>query len=147
DSRVESRKRNFRCLTDVRWIPDAEPFSFAFNENTSDLQPGDSVLIHSGNISSTPVFHGVVRALGTEQIRVSIPIKNLAPMVFAGQLWIIDRFPTDVTAEASHTALYDYLMSPRTLPTSRGDAGRHAHVEDLETLPLNRSQIRAIERS
>jgi len=50
DSRIESRRRNFRCLTDVRWVPDEKPFSFRFRENTSDLQAGDSVLIHSGNI-------------------------------------------------------------------------------------------------
>jgi hypothetical protein len=45
-------------------------------------------------------------------MRVSIPLKNLETRVFEGQSWTVDRFPSDVTAEASHTALYDFLVSP-----------------------------------
>ena len=95
-------------------------FTFEFDENTSDMQPGDSVLIHSGSISSTAIFHGYVRAMETDRIRVSIPLKNLQAKVFEGKSWIIDRFPSDVTAEASHTALYDYL----TVDSAAGNAGR-----------------------
>ena len=148
DSRIDKRRKNFRCLTDVRWIPDDKPFSFAFSENTSDLQAGDGVLIHSGNISSTPIFHGSVKAVESDRIRVSIPLKNLAPTVFEGRTWIIDRFPADVTAEASHTALYDYLVSPlRPLVTSRAESSRRTPDQDLASLSLNQSQIQAIERS
>src|SRR5207244_313973 len=48
----------------------------------------------------------------TKHIRVSIPLKNLSATVFQDQSWIIDKFPRDVTAEASHTALYDFLVAP-----------------------------------
>jgi DNA replication ATP-dependent helicase Dna2 len=148
DRRTENRRKSFRCLTDVRWIADSEPFSFTFTENTSDLQSGDSVLIHSGNISSTSIFHGSVRTVEADRIRVSIPLKNLSPNIFEGRAWIIDRFPADVTAEASHTALYDYLISPlRPMPISRPDAVRRTKDEELSTLSLNQSQIEAIERS
>ena len=111
DSRTDSRRKSFRCLINVRFLPLVEPFTFEFDENTSDMQPGDSVLIHSGSISSTAIFHGYVRAVEADRIRVSIPLKNLQARVFEGKNWIIDRFPSDVTAEASHTALYDYLTS------------------------------------
>src|SRR5262249_13350219 len=79
---------------------------------TSDLEVGDSVLIHAGRISSTATYHGHVRQIDTRRMRVSIPLKNLHASVFEGQHWIVDRFPADVTAEASHTALYDFLVSP-----------------------------------
>ena len=148
DSRIESRRRNFRCLTDVRWVPDEKPFSFTFRENTSDLQAGDGVLIHSGNISSTPTFHGFVGAIEADRIRVSIPLKNFSGKVFEDRSWIIDRFPSDRTAEASHTALYDYLISPlRPMVTSRVDSVRRTHEADTSSLSLNQSQIHAIERS
>jgi DNA replication ATP-dependent helicase Dna2 len=112
DSRMEMRRRNFRALVNVRIVTDSEPFTFEFEENTSDLDAGDAVLIHSGNISSTANFHGYVRDIQTRRLRVSIPLKNLSASVFAGQSWIVDRFPSDVTAEASHTALYEFLISP-----------------------------------
>ena len=67
------------------------------------------MLIHAGRISSTATFHGHVREVSPHRLRVSIPLKNLNASVFEGQTWIIDRFPSDVTAEASHTALYDFL--------------------------------------
>src|SRR5205814_720061 len=97
----------------VRIVPDAEhAFTFEFDENTSDLEIGDSVLIHAGRISSTATYHGHVREIDTRRVRIAIPLKNLPASVFQGQDWIIDRFPSDVTAEASHTALYDFLVSP-----------------------------------
>ena len=146
DSRTDARKKSFRCLVDARFVPDTEPFTFQFDENTSDLQPGDSVLIHSGNISSTPIFHGFVRSMEIDRVRVSIPLKNLDASVFEGKSWIIDRFPADVSAEASHTALYDYLTSvPRQLTAgSRSDGPKLRSSSDLS---FNRSQLRAIERS
>src|SRR5262249_48317180 len=112
--------------------------------NTSDLQVGDSVLVHSGSISSTSIFHGYVRAMETDQVRISIPLKNLPPKVFEERNWVIDRFPSDVTSEASHTALYDYLTSiPR-----RGMGGpRYESKPSMSGIPFNRSQLRAIERS
>jgi len=145
DSRTDARRKNFRCLTDVRFVSDAEDFTFAFDENTSDLQVSDSVLVHSGSISSTPIFHGYVRAMETDHIRISIPLKNFSPKVFDARSWIIDRFPSDVTSEASHTALYDYLTSiPR-----RGMGGQRfeSRLSSSTSVPFNRSQLRAIERS
>jgi DNA replication ATP-dependent helicase Dna2 len=46
------------------------------------------------------------------RMRVSIPLKHLDSRVFEGSDWTVDRFPSDVTAEASHTALYDFLVAP-----------------------------------
>jgi DNA replication ATP-dependent helicase Dna2 len=93
-------------------VPGADPFTFEFDDNTSDIEIGDGVLVHAGNISSGNAFHGSVRAVEARRLRVFIPVKNLASDVFAKQSWIIDRLPSDVTAEASHTALYDFLVSP-----------------------------------
>jgi DNA replication ATP-dependent helicase Dna2 len=145
DSRTDARRKSFRCLVSARFLSDSDPFTFQFDENTSDLQPGDSVLIHSGSISSTPIFHGYVRAMETDRIQISIPLKNLHPGVFDGKSWIIDRFPSDATAQASHTALYDYLTSiPKQLSSgSRIDVP----AAQSSSLSFNRSQLRAIERS
>ena len=112
DSRLEFRVKNFRTICGARIVAAVEPFTFEFEENTSDLECGDSVLIHAGRISSSATYHGLVREIGTTQIRLSIPLKNLLPTVFEDQCWIIDRLPSDVTAEASHTALYDFLVGP-----------------------------------
>ena len=112
DSRLQLRVNNFRAVCGARIVPGAEAFTFEFDENTSDLEVGDSVLIHAGRISSTSTYHGHVREIDTRRVRISIPLKNLATSVFEGQAWIVDRFPSDVTAEASHTALYDFLVSP-----------------------------------
>ena len=112
DSRLEFRVKNFRTICGARIVAAVEPFTFEFEENTSDLECGDSVLIHAGRISSSATYHGLVREIGTKQIRLSIPLKNLLPTVFEDQSWIIDRLPSDVTAEASHTALYDFLVGP-----------------------------------
>ena len=155
DSRIETRKKNFRCLVNVRAVPDSTPFTFEFDENSSDFQAGDAVLIHSGNISSTPIYHGYVREMETQRIRVSIPLKNLSPSVFENQLWIIDRFPSDVSSEASHTALYDYLVSgsrgPALLPASARPVStwRDGGADQVPKIPstFNTSQIRAIQRA
>jgi DNA replication ATP-dependent helicase Dna2 len=111
DSRLETRKKNFRTLTDARFVADGEPFTFEFDHNSSDLAAGDAILIHSGNISSTPNYHGYIRSIDAGHLRVSIPIKNLDGQVFSENTWIIDRLPFDVTTEASHTALYHFLKS------------------------------------
>ena len=146
DSRTDARRKSFRCLVDTRLVPDTEAFTFQFAENTSDLQPGDSVLIHGGNISGTEIFHGVVRSMEIDRLRISIPLKNLHGSVFEDKAWVIDRFPADVTAQASHTALYDYLTSvPRQLTSgSRTDGPK---LQSSSGLSFNRSQLRAIERS
>jgi DNA replication ATP-dependent helicase Dna2 len=112
DSRLEFRVKTFRAICGARILPTAEPFTFELDQNTSDLQMGDSVLIHAGRISSSATYHGLVRDITTKRIRVWIPLKNLSTAVFEGQSWIIDKFPSDVTAEASHTALYDFLVAP-----------------------------------
>jgi hypothetical protein len=122
DSRIETRKKDFRTLTEVRFVADAEPFTFEFDHNASDLAAGDAVLIHSGNISSTPTYHGYIRSIDAQRVQVSIPLKNLDVHVFADTLWIIDRLPFDVTTEASHTALYDFLKSGGH-PLLKGEGG------------------------
>jgi len=165
DSRLEFRVKNFRTIRGARIVSGEEPFTFEFEENTSDLGCGDTVLIHAGRISSSPTYHGLVREVGTKQIRVSIPLKNLAAAVFEAQSWIIDRFPSDVTAEASHTALYDFLVAFRLASIEaspyRARASRHpvsaasplaagAATPPLrggESGSLNSSQIEAIRRA
>src|SRR3989454_8987606 len=144
DSRLEFRVKNFRTICGARIVSEAEPFTFEFEENTSDLECGDSVLIHAGRISSSPTYHGSVREIGTKQIRISIPLKNLATAVFEDQSWIIDRLPSDVTAEASHTALYDFLVAPMDekkkvvladgVARSASPTGRSLNKSSAETL-------------
>jgi DNA replication ATP-dependent helicase Dna2 len=151
DSRLQFRVNNFRTICGATIVPDGESFTFEFDQNTSDLEIGDSVLIHAGRISSTATFHGHVREINTRRIRISIPLKNLNASVFEGQKWIVDRFPSDVTAEASHTALYDFLVSPM------GDKKRTilgiAAPEDTSAPSvqlvgdLNRSQSEAVGRA
>jgi len=143
DSRIETRKKSFRTLTDVRLVGDAEPFTFAFEHNSSDLAAGDAVLIHSGSISSTPTFHGYIRSIEAQRVHVSIPLKNLDVRVFADTLWIIDRLPFDVTTEASHTALYDFLKRGEMrneIPLLKGEGGPKGRVrgEELKSSPLTR---------
>src|SRR5215467_13859194 len=84
DSRLQFRVNNFRTICGATIVPDAEPFTFEFEHNTSDLETGDSVLIHAGRISSTATFHGHVREINTRRIRISIPLKNLNTGVFLG---------------------------------------------------------------
>src|SRR5439155_12726308 len=165
ESRLEFRVKNFRTIRGARIVSGEEPFTFEFEENTSDLGCGDTVLIHAGRISSSPTYHGLVREVGTKQIRVSIPLKNLAAAAFEAQSWIIDRFPSDVTAEASHTALYDFLVAPMDekkkvvlgFPASqrRGGCAANPLAAGAATPPLrggesgslNSSQIEAIRRA
>jgi DNA replication ATP-dependent helicase Dna2 len=166
DSRLQFRVSNFRTICGAMIVPDAEPFSFEFEQNTSDLEVGDSVLIHSGRISSTATFHGHVRYIDTRRMRVSIPLKNLGPSAFEGQAWIVDRFPSDVTAEASHTALYDFLVSPMDAKKAAILGAPRMRIENWElgidrinstilnsqfssegTQRLNKGQIEAIDRS
>src|SRR6185295_3507344 len=64
DSRLEFRVKNFRTICAAKIVPDAEPFTFEFEKNTSDLERGDSVLIHAGRISSTSTYHVYVREIG-----------------------------------------------------------------------------------
>ena len=154
DSRLEFRVKKFRAICGASIVSGEEPFTFEFEENTSDLECGDRVLIHAGHISSTSTYHGFVRDIGTRRIRVSVPLKNLTGAVFEGQTWIIDRFPSDVTAEASHTALYDFLIAPmdekkRTVLGTAPARGSHMSFENRAPgFPkLNSSQIDAIHRA
>jgi len=149
DTRIESRRKNFRTLIDVRIVVDAEPFTFEFDHNSSDLQAGDAVLIHCGNISSTPTFHGYVRSMDVGRICVSIPIKNLDVRAFSGQSWIVDRFPSDVTADASHTALYDFLtigVRPLVPLFPDGNGGTRGLTPILSPV-FNASQREAVEKA
>ena len=143
DSRIELRRKNFRTLVNVRIVEDAEPFTFEFDHDASDLQAGDSVLVHSGNISSTPTFHGYVRSIDGQRLRISIPIKNLDVHAFADQSWTVDRFPSDVTADASHTALYDFLQINEGM---RG-LSPHSLISHPSRDFLNASQGEAVEKA
>lgn len=155
DSRLQFRVGSFRTICGATIVPDGDPFTFEFEQNTSDLEVGDSVLIHAGRISSTATFHGHVTHIDTRRVRVSIPLKNLNPRVFEGQAWIIDRFPSDVTAEASHTALYDFLVSPMdekkrailglTDPINSSILNSQFSSEGKSS--LNASQVAAIDRA
>ena len=158
DSRLESRVKNFRTICGARIVPEADHFTFEFERNTSDLERGDSILIHSGRISSTSTYHGHVREIGTHRMRVSIPLKNLDIRLFEGQDWIVDRFPRDVTAEASHTALYDFLAAPHDAKKEviLGTRAKARDYDPARTEPvvagfsprsLNSSQVEAIDRA
>jgi hypothetical protein len=156
DSRLPFRMTNFRAICDAKIVRGGDPFTFEFESNTSDLEVGDSVLIHSGRISSTATYHGYVREMSTTRMRVSIPLKNLDARIFEGQGWIVDRFPSDITAEASHTALYDFLVAPMDdrkrailgVPTNdvlEFDNKAGGHRPPLQQ--LNNSQQEAVERA
>jgi DNA replication ATP-dependent helicase Dna2 len=154
DSRTEARRKSFRTLIEARIVTDAEPFTFEFAENTSDIEIGDGVLIHSGNISSTASFHGYVRHIETHRARIAIPLKNLALDAFAENSWIIDKAPGDVTAEASHSALYDFLSQPmdakkRAILEGVGEPETPSPSRRIEWTDsgLNPSQIQAIDRA
>jgi DNA replication ATP-dependent helicase Dna2 len=152
DSRLPLRVSSFRAICGARIVAGGDPFTFEFEQNTSDLEAGDSVLIHSGRISSTATYHGRVREIDTRRVRVAIPLKNLGARVFEGQSWTIDRFPSDVTAEASHTALYDFLVSPMD-DKKRAILGIPAEPQPLRRQidpgdpRLNRSQQEAVHRA
>jgi DNA replication ATP-dependent helicase Dna2 len=153
DSRMDARIRNFKTIRGARIAESETPFTFVFEKNTSDLERGDSVLIHSGLISSTASYHGYIKDVEPNRLRVSVPLKNITPGIFAGQEWTIDKFPSDVTAEASHTALYDFLVSPmddkkRAILGEGGESvKRPVPIERCESGELNRSQAEAVERA
>ncbi len=151
DSRIEQRIRNFRAIAGLRIVSGAEPFTFEFDENTSDLERGDSVVIHTGRISSSSTYHGYVKTIGSRRVQVSIPLKHLEAKTFEAQPWIIDRFPSDVTAEASHTALYDFLAAPMDAKKraifGMSTPSAPSTGEERTTPGLNASQRQAIHRS
>jgi DNA replication ATP-dependent helicase Dna2 len=148
DSRMELRKKNFRTLTDAQFVAEAREFTFEFKHNSSDLAAGDAVLIHSGNISSMPAFHAHVESIDTRHVRVSIPLKNFDATVFSDKEWIIDRLPFDVTTEASHTALYDFLKfgDKVKIPLPAGEGGPKGRVKGT-SLNLNKCQREAVEKA
>jgi DNA replication ATP-dependent helicase Dna2 len=156
DSRLQFRVKNFRAICGARIVTESEPFTFEFAQNTSDLERGDGVLIHAGRISSSATYHGYVQEIETHRMRVAIPLKNVSARVFEGQDWIVDRFPRDMTAEASHTALYDFLVAPMDGKKKAilGDSG-FGEPSSLNLIPkseipaagLNRSQQEAIDRA
>src|SRR5438046_10515438 len=82
DSRLEFRVKNFRTIRGARIVSGGEPFTFEFEENTSDMECGDTVLIHDGRIYSTPTYHGIVREVGIKQIRVTIQIRYRDAVMF-----------------------------------------------------------------
>jgi DNA replication ATP-dependent helicase Dna2 len=154
DSRLAARVKNFRTICGARIVETDEPFTFAFERNTSDLERGDSVLLHSGSISSTASYHGYVKEIEARRIRLSIPLKNISPALFASQQWIIDKSPSDMTSEASHTALYDFLVSPmddkkRAIlsPSSSNYDEKPGLIDCRYDGKLNASQSKAVERS
>src|SRR5262249_37473498 len=115
----------------------------------SDLQRGDSVLIHNGSISSTPSYHGYVKLIQPQRIHVTIPLKNISPALFASHDWIIDKFPSDMTSEASHTALYDFLLAPND-DKKAAILGAAFPVPPIERRPLsnlNERQQEAVEKA
>ncbi len=158
DSRRGFRVRNFKTICDARCSgSESGQFVFEFEENDSDLAVGDRVLIHSGRISSSPIFHGYLRSIGGREARISIPLKNVSEAAFEGPSWTIDRFPSDRTSEASQTALYDFLVSTDdsrkrivlgdlapALGEGTGDPGRTTGKSLELRSELNTSQIEAI---
>ena len=161
DSRRGFRVRNFKTICNARCSgSESGQFVFEFEENDSDLAVGDRVLIHSGRISSSPIFHGYLRSIGGREARISIPLKNVSEAAFEGPSWTIDRFPSDRTSEASQTALYDFLVSPDD-PRKRivlGDLAPALGEESGDPDPttgkslelrseLNPSQIEAVRRA
>jgi len=149
DSRLDLRVRNFRTICGARIVEDGEPFTFAFDQNTSDLQPGDMVLVHAGRISSTDSYHGYVKHVEPQRIHLSIPLKNIVPALLSNQEWMIDRFPSDLTSEASHTALYDFLVAPmdekKRAILGIGESHEAPAAPHLHLAPLNQSQAAAVE--
>jgi DNA replication ATP-dependent helicase Dna2 len=71
--------------------------------------------------------------------------------VFEGQDWIVDRFPSDMTSEASHTALYDFLVAPdddrKRAILGLSAAKESGTAETGDCSGLNESQRRAIQRA
>jgi hypothetical protein len=112
DSRLGLRQRQFRTICRATCTGRAAGgFRFTFDENGSDIGPGDQVLVHSGRISSTPAFHGYVKSVDRTHAEIAIPLYNMTERAFGAGEWTIDRFPSDYTAQSSQTGLYDFLRS------------------------------------
>ena len=158
DSRLGYRVRNFRTIPNVHCRgSESGDFVFDFEENKSDLTRGDRVLIHSGRISSSAIFHGYIRSIENQRVRISIPLKNISPDTFKEQSWTIDRFPSDQTSVAGQTALYDFLRAPMDekkrmilgdMDTARetSDSARPV-ATTIARGDLNSSQLQAVERA
>lgn len=152
DSRLDARAAQYRTIAAARIDTSAEPFTFRFETNTSDLNTGDNVLIHAGHISSTETFHGYVRSVDHCSIQIFVPLKNVTTAMFEGKSWTIDRVPADFTSEASQTALYDFLRSPQDARKSAilsgvETAGRPLSERICTAEGLNPSQRQAVEQS
>lgn len=113
DSRIPDRIRDFRTIEKARCVGlESGTFFFEFPENTSELAVGDRVLLHGGQIASRNFWQGYVRSVEPHRMGIAIPFHNLTPEMFEEeQRWLIDRLSTDLTTEASQTALYDFLAS------------------------------------
>ena len=113
DSRIRQRVRDFRTIENARFAGREHGiFAFEFAENHSELAAGDRVLIHGGEISSQTSYQGYIRSVEATSVRIAVPLHNLDPETFLERpQWIIDRLTVDLTAEASQTALYDFLSS------------------------------------
>lgn len=154
DSRTDQRVAEFRTIPGARCAGgETGVLVFEFDENPSELAPGDRVLIHRGEIASREFWHGYVRSVAADSIRVAIPLNNLGSEVFGrGSDWVIDRLRTDPTSEASQTALFDFL-------SVGGEARKAVVLGDLSTErptrplthtpsgPLNASQQEAVARA
>jgi hypothetical protein len=153
DSRLGFRMRNFRTIGGARCnAHDAGKFGFEFEENTSDLGPGDRVLVHAGQISSSTSFHGYIRSIDHRHAVIAIPLHNMAEDTFDGEVWTIDRFPADYTSQSSQTGLYDFLRSPlddrkRVVlgETTVGEPSGDSLAPDEIRSRLNSSQRSAVE--
>lgn len=153
DSRLGSRVRNFRTICAARFEGrEGGTFKFVFEENGSDLGPGDRVLVHAGQISSTSSFHGYVRSIDHRHAAIAIPLHRVAADTFDGAQWTIDRFPSDYTAQSSQAGLYDFLRSPvdnrkRAVlgNLTAGQPARDSIARDEIRNPLNPGQRRAVD--
>lgn len=154
DSRRDQRVEEFRTIPHARCVGgEAGVLLFEFDENPSELAPGDRVLIHRGEIASRESWHGYVRSVAAGSIRVAMPLNDPgSDLLGSGSDWVIDRLRTDPTSEASQTALFDFL--------SVGNEARKAVIlRDLSperptrplpltpSGPLNASQQEAVARA
>ena len=153
DSRLGFRIRNFKTIGAASCTgQEGGTFKFEFEENGSDLGPGDRVLVHAGQISSTSSFHGYVRSIDLRHAAIAIPLHRMVRETFDGKLWTIDRFPSDYTAQSSQAGLYDFLRSPldNRKRTILGDltvgepTGDSVSPDEIRN-PLNPSQRRAVD--
>jgi DNA replication ATP-dependent helicase/nuclease Dna2 len=154
DSRMQERVEEFRTIPRARYTgSEAGALVFGFDENPSELAPGDRVLIHRGEIASRESWHGYVRSVAADSIRVAVPLSNLEAGSFGSESdWVIDRLRTDPTSEASQTALFDFLspVSDASQAVILGSLspGRWPQPSPGTTSgPLNRSQQEAIARA